>query len=417
MAFASPFRSPLTRLDRYIFRQILLALVAVTVALVALIWLTQSLRFVELIVNRGLSPFVFLRLTALLVPSFVAVILPITTFVVVQFVYQRLAGDRELTVMRAAGQSPLSLAKPTLLLSVAVAALCFWLNVWIVPSSFSAFREYQFEIRNRIAAFLLQEGVFTTISDNLTVYVRHRDQDGTLHGILVDDERDPTNAATIIAQAGRIVPGPLGPRVILFNGARQEVDKKTGRLNLLTFSENVINLASSASGDDAHFRDDSEVSIHELLHPLPGEVMSQDLVKWRAEAYRRLSAPLTAISLRARGPSLRPHRRLPPPWRRRPAADRRRHDRGAHRPRPERQQSRCTQQRLYPAHVGPGDPAGGDRGLAAAAPGAHPRAALRPRPLARARRRRRYRHQHRAKARPDRCSCPAYWRSISAGCS
>jgi hypothetical protein len=122
MAFASPFRSPLTRLDRYIFRQVLLALVAVTVALVALIWLTQSLRFVELIVNRGLSPFVFLRLTALLVPSFVAVILPITTFVVVQFVYQRLAGDRELTVMRAAGQSPLSLAKPTLFLAVAVAA-------------------------------------------------------------------------------------------------------------------------------------------------------------------------------------------------------------------------------------------------------------------------------------------------------
>jgi lipopolysaccharide export system permease protein len=296
MAFASPFRSPLTRLDRYIFRQVLLALVAVTVALVALIWLTQSLRFVELIVNRGLSPLVFLRLTALLVPSFVAVILPITTFVVVQFVYQRLAGDRELTVMRAAGQSPLTLAKPTLVLSVCVAALCLWLNVWIVPSSFTAFREYQFEIRNRIAAFLLQEGVFTTIGDNLTVYVRKRDQDGTLHGILVDDERNPADAATIIAQAGRIVPGPLGPRVILFNGARQEVDKKTGRLNLLTFSENVINLAASASDDDDHFRDDSEVSIHELLHPAPGEIRPQDIPKWRAEAHRRLSAPLTAIS-------------------------------------------------------------------------------------------------------------------------
>src|SRR6201999_2031854 len=98
----------------------------------------------------------------------------------------------------------------------------------------------------------------------LTVYVRKRDQDGTLHGILVDDERNPADAATIIAQAGRIVPGPLGPRVILFNGARQEVDKKTGRLNLLTFSENVINLAGSSSDDDDRFRDDSEVSIHEL---------------------------------------------------------------------------------------------------------------------------------------------------------
>ena len=96
-------RPLLPQLDRYILRQLLAALVAATGGLVALIWLTQSLRFVELVVNRGLSFAVFLKLTGLLVPNFVAVILPITTFVVVQFVYQRLAGDRELTVMRAAG--------------------------------------------------------------------------------------------------------------------------------------------------------------------------------------------------------------------------------------------------------------------------------------------------------------------------
>ena len=94
-------------------------LIAVTGGLAALIWLTQSLRFVELVVNHGLSLVVFLELTGLLIPSFVAVILPITSFVVVQFVYQRLAGDRELTVMRAAGLSPLALARPAL----AVAAL------------------------------------------------------------------------------------------------------------------------------------------------------------------------------------------------------------------------------------------------------------------------------------------------------
>src|ERR1700753_4420433 len=93
----------ITRLDRYIFRQLALALIAVTGGLTALIWLIQSLRFVELVVNHGLSLGVFLELTGLLIPSFVAVILPITTFVVIEFVYQRLAGHRELTVMRVAG--------------------------------------------------------------------------------------------------------------------------------------------------------------------------------------------------------------------------------------------------------------------------------------------------------------------------
>ena len=51
-----------TRLDRYIFRQLFWALIAVTAGLTALIWLTQSLRFVELVVNRGLSLLVFMRL-------------------------------------------------------------------------------------------------------------------------------------------------------------------------------------------------------------------------------------------------------------------------------------------------------------------------------------------------------------------
>src|SRR5579875_1849548 len=118
-----------TRIDRYLLRQLLLALIGVTGALVALIWLTQSLRFVELVVNRGLSLRVFLQLTGLLIPSFVAVILPITTFVVVQFLYQRLAGDRELTVMRAAGLSPYALSRPALGLIVVAVAACYALNI------------------------------------------------------------------------------------------------------------------------------------------------------------------------------------------------------------------------------------------------------------------------------------------------
>ena len=128
-------RPLLSQLDRYVLRQLAAALLAATGGLVALIWLTQSLRFVELVVNRGLSFGTFLHLTGLLVPNFVAVILPITTFVVVQFVYQRLAGDRELTVMRAAGLSPLALARPALVLAGVVVALCYWLDVLVVPVS------------------------------------------------------------------------------------------------------------------------------------------------------------------------------------------------------------------------------------------------------------------------------------------
>ena len=283
------------RIDRYILRQLVLALVAVTCGLVALIWLTQSLRFVELVVNRGLSLRVFVSLTSLLIPSFVAVILPITTFVVVQFIYQGLAGDRELTVMRAAGLSPAALARPALALAVLSVTLGYALNIWVVPASFGAFREYNFEIRNRVAAFLLQEGVFTPVSDDMTVYVRARDRDGTLRGILVDDARNKDSHATILAERGQLMPDGATPRVLLVNGSRQEIDRRTGRLHVATFGEYTLELEQTGAAEATRYRDATEMSISELLHP-GDAVAERDRGKLRAEAHRRLAGPLSTLS-------------------------------------------------------------------------------------------------------------------------
>jgi lipopolysaccharide export system permease protein len=284
----------ITRLDIYIFRQVLLALVVATGGLTALIWLTQSLRFVDLVVNRGLSFLVFLQLTGLLIPSFVAVILPITTYVVIQFVYQRMATDRELTVMRAAGLSPWALARPALAVALLATVIGYGLSIWAVPASLNDFKQFQWEIRNRLAAFLLQDGVFTPLSDKLTVYIRSRDQDGTLRGILVDDARDPTTHATILAERGRLIDGPSGPRVLLLDGSRQEIDHQTGRLDMLTFRQNEIDLAEATKDETARPADMSEVPLKDLLDPHP--LFERDRPKWIAEGHKRLSGPLTTLS-------------------------------------------------------------------------------------------------------------------------
>jgi lipopolysaccharide export system permease protein len=285
-----------SRLDRYVLRQLLVALLATTGGLAALIWLTQSLRFVSLVVDRGLSLRVFLQLTGLLIPGFIAVILPITTFVVTQFVYQRMAGDRELTVMRAAGLSPLRVARPGLYCAAIAVILSYVLNLLIVPASYHSFRQYEFEIRNKMAAFLLQEGVFTPVSPTMTVYIRTRDRDGTLRGILVEDDRQKSTRATILAEHGHLESNGDVPKVVLYNGSREEIDRKTGRLNVLTFQRNTVDLSDSSKDNGIRYRDSTEMSLAELFHPDPREVQARDRGKFAVEAHRRLSAPLTAFS-------------------------------------------------------------------------------------------------------------------------
>jgi len=286
---------PVKRLDRYIVGQLTLALVLVTAGLVALIWLTQSLRFIQIIVNRGLSPLVFVKLTALLVPGFVATILPITCFIVVVFVYARLAGDRELTVMRGAGMSDAMLARPALALAVVVMGVCYVLDIAVVPATLAAFRNYQYEIRNQIAAFLLEPGVFTPVSDHITVYVQSRGQDNSLRGIIIDDAQPKAPTSTILARAGQLQVTPQGPVVQLQDGSREQVDDKTGRLELLTFQHNTINLAETSKTAAMDMTDSAAASTQDLLRPA-GVLTPGERAKWQVEANRRLSAPLTSVS-------------------------------------------------------------------------------------------------------------------------
>jgi len=182
-----------------------------------------------------------------------------------------------------------------LVLALITMAAGYVLNIWIVPASFTSFREFQFEIRNRVAAFLLQEGVFTSVSDNLTVYIRSRDPDGALRGILVDDARNPASHATILAETGRLIIDQGTPRVLLLNGTREELDHQTGRLNVLAFGENTVDLHQEDRAGGQRFRDPGELSLNELLNPVPGSFSEHDTGRLLSEAHRRLSNPFTMV--------------------------------------------------------------------------------------------------------------------------
>ncbi|HQT60255.1 MAG TPA: LPS export ABC transporter permease LptF [Acidiphilium sp.] len=285
-----------TRLDRYVFRQLLIGLAVSTLGLVALVWLTQSLRFIQMIIQHGLSPFVFLHLTGLLVPSFVAVILPITCFIVILFVYARLAADRELTVMRASGMSDAAIARPALALATLTTLACWTLNLWLVPSTLAKFTSFESVIRNQVAAFLLEPGVFTAIPGHVTVYVQRRDPDQVLHGIIIQDARQKGEPATILARSGRLIESADGPAVLLRDGSREQLDPKTGQLNILSFDRNLISLAKPRGGTVHLAPKTSEATMAQLLHPDAMQIAPEVRRRWREEAWRRIASPFAVLS-------------------------------------------------------------------------------------------------------------------------
>jgi lipopolysaccharide export system permease protein len=287
----------MTRLDRYVLQQLAVGMIFVTAGLTCVLWLTQSLRFVEMIVNRGLSAGTFLYLTMLLLPNFLAVILPVALFAIVLFTYSKMVTDRELVVMRAAGLSQMALAKPALVLAILVLGLGYALNLYFLPTSYRMFHELQWEIRYSYSHILLQEGKFSTINDAITVYVRERSPEGELLGILIHDTRNPAKPTTLMAERGAMVQTDEGTRVVLFNGNRQELDRATNKVSMLYFDRYTFDLEATREAIPVRYREPRERMLPELLHPEDDPmVQAKDRGKFIVEAHQRLSSPLQSIS-------------------------------------------------------------------------------------------------------------------------
>src|SRR5947207_15442641 len=108
-------------LSRYVFRQTAGALVLILVSLTGVTWIAVALRQLDLMTTQGQNVLSFLAMTALAIPSMMALIAPIALLIASIHVLNRLNGDSELIVMTAGGMPAWSLLKPLTLLALLTA--------------------------------------------------------------------------------------------------------------------------------------------------------------------------------------------------------------------------------------------------------------------------------------------------------
>lgn len=285
------------RIDRYVIRQIVAAMIIVVVSLTCVIWLSQSLRFIDMIVNRGLPLATFIYFTVLLMPTWLSLVLPIACFAATMFVYSRMASDRELVVLSASGLGPMGLARPAIIVSIIVTLLGYLLSLYLVPVSYRGFKELQFQIRHNYTNVLLREGVFNSISDDVTVFVRARQPNGELAGIIVQDDRDEKESITLLAERGALILDGKDPKVLMVKGNRQARDNATGRINILYFDRYTVDLGGIGDAAQRTARDQNELFVDDLLNPTEQITQPRNFTKYKAEGHSRLITPLLGLAL------------------------------------------------------------------------------------------------------------------------
>jgi lipopolysaccharide export system permease protein len=281
----------------YIFNQLLRTTVALTSVLVGIIWLFQTIRILELVVNRGAAVGDFLLMSVASMPLWLMITIPISGFTAVNWVFNRILVDRELLVMQSIGLSPLQLAKAPIALGVLLTAFLAFNSVYLLPTSFGIYKDLQFKLRNSIPTILLRERVFIEVVDDMTMFIGARDNSDVMKDIFIHDARIDDRIITMTAKYGEFIDRNGSPTLVLKNGERSERNAESQSGAVLLFDSHSVTITRTNNNPTERGTIDiNEDTISNLLSPETAHAPVYYLQRY-AEAHYRIASPFLGLGL------------------------------------------------------------------------------------------------------------------------
>jgi lipopolysaccharide export system permease protein len=289
----------MTLFSRYVFRQVANAFVIILVTLTTIVWLATALKQLDLITSQGQGIFLFLHMTMLSLPSLMALIAPNAALMACLYTLDRLNGDSELIVMTAAGAPIWRIGASFVLLASLVSIGILIANLWITPASMRNLRSLVTQVRTDLISQVLQPGRFSSPEAGLSFHIRDRSMTGDLLGLLVHDERDPTQIMTYLADRGRIVSNDEGSYLVMLDGNvhRYNKEEESKGVQIIVFDQYMLDLSEfGGQGEKNKDLNPRERYLTELISPDPNDnAAKRGAGQLRSELHDRLSTPLYPI--------------------------------------------------------------------------------------------------------------------------
>ncbi len=278
----------------YIFSNILKPFLVISLVLTGVVWLSRSLKYIDLIINKGLSLSSYFWFVSLIAPKILALLLPLISFAAIVYTYQKLKTESEILVMETFGLSKFFIMLPSILFGILVSIILFLIEVYISPNNYKTFKTFQSDLRNNFVLSTLQAGSFHNPIQGLTVYIDKVSKNGTVQNILIHDIRNKEVENTILAKEGILTNFENKANIIVFNGARYLYNNKSKKTSILNFEKYEFQIQVLEQKETLRFKQVEERSLKELFYPdksFSNKIKNEFL----AEAHRRLSSPLLVI--------------------------------------------------------------------------------------------------------------------------
>ena len=223
--------------DRYAISRISKLFLFILGLLLLSLWITQSFKIFDLIINNSITIKDFLKLSVFMLPQLTHTIVPLAVLIAVTVEIQRMIKDNEILSLQSSKYNYTQIIKPFLIFSIIITIISYLLSTILIPMGQQKFQKLQNDLLHNYAAFLLKEGSFSSKIKGLTFYLRSINNDGSINGIMTNDSRKKDKDIIITATKGYLFIDNQSINLALENGTNQEYNRKTDKLLLMNFDK------------------------------------------------------------------------------------------------------------------------------------------------------------------------------------
>ncbi|MFZ5608784.1 MAG: LptF/LptG family permease [Pseudomonadota bacterium] len=290
------------RIDRYLFRQVIVPMLATLCIAAILLLLEKMLRLFDFVVNEGGPISVVWRMLANLVPQYLSLAIPIGLFLGVLLGFRKLALNSELDALIGTGISHDRLMRVPLLLAGVSAVISYFLMGYVQPLTRYAYEGLQFDLRSGALGASIKVGEFVELGGGLTLRIEESREGGReLMRIFLQKTLAKGGEIVATAKAGTFYATEDRDKILfrLYDGTLITLSPKLASPRTLTFEVHdlPIELPKSAvfrARGGAHL----ELTIPELVTALlAGDVEGAQRGKFAANLNFRLIHILTLFVL------------------------------------------------------------------------------------------------------------------------
>lgn len=261
----------------------------------------------DLVIKYGVGLWNVIKLLFLLLPSTVAITVPMAFLVGVILTYSRLVQDNEFIGMQAAGISVRSITLPAAALGLALFVVMVLFNNYTLPAANMAYRELYYDIVKKRSGIIIQEHAFISDFDNYIFYIGDKDsKTDLLKNVIVfvkskDNSSEP--ARVILAKEGEVISDEKTLRIALkLKDGLVQIGSYTdmNKMNQIFFDNNFIDLdikgvlRQSPNKDD--IKGSREMTGEELYAEIKKGKESRHDKNWLyIELYKKISIPFACI--------------------------------------------------------------------------------------------------------------------------